>query len=168
MRVAVTDDHEKGSVGILRDELPRLRRHEGHVAIARTLRRQLLIERQSIVRKDVLLADECSPVARGAQKLRQRAHRRQQVLVVHVVRESIHPVRVRIQAGVDHGATRTARRHGGECIGEQRAARSEPIQVRSPQHWIAIRREVASLIVGNDQQHVAGIGDSSDRKGQKY
>ena len=79
------------------------------------------------------------------------------VLVVYVMREPVHPVGVRVQAGVDHRAAGTARRYGRECVREQRAASSEPIEIRSAQHWIAIDAEIESLIVRNDQHYVARV-----------
>ena len=158
MRIAVADDHSERLAGAPGDEVASLVRHECDVAVAGTLRRQLFVEWQRGVGKDVLLADERCAIPRGLEKLRQRANRGQQMLVVHVMREAVHPIRVGIQPGVDHRPTGAARRHRRECIREERAARGEPIEVRRSQDRIAVRAEIEPLIVGDDQQYVASVG----------
>jgi hypothetical protein len=65
MRITEADDNEDWAIAIRGDELARLLRHERDVAIAGTLGCQLGIERQRAIGKNVFLADEGGPVARG-------------------------------------------------------------------------------------------------------
>jgi len=152
VRVLIGDDKEERLLVAVLDELARQLSEVVDVAPLRL--GQQAIEAKRGIRPDMKLADQAAEVTGAAQQVRQALPPGMALLAVRRMLQAILAALVRIQAGIDAGPARTARRDRGVCLRETSGAFGQAVEVRRPDDRIAVAAELHAQIVGDDEHDI--------------